>query len=96
VTPGPPRAPVAEGEPPDPTAPPAPPGQAPIVLAGLAIGVLLMGVQLWLLTVTLELYLGGRGDGLWLPATVSGLIFAGGLLLLRLLGRRPRAAPPWP
>ena len=33
---------------------PPPPGQAPIIAAGLAIGVLLLGVQLWLLTVALD------------------------------------------
>jgi hypothetical protein len=91
VTPRPPGGPDRR----DQTAEPPPPGQAPIVLAGLAVGVLLMGVQLWLLTVALELYLAGHTGGLWLPAVVSGLIFAGGLLLLRLLGQRPRAAPPW-
>jgi hypothetical protein len=96
VTPPPSDGPIAGPERRDPATEPPPPGQAPIVLAGLAVGVLLMGVQLWLLTVALELYLGGHGGGLWLPALVSGLIFAGGLLLLRLLGQRPRAAPPWP
>jgi hypothetical protein len=66
-----------------------PPGQQAIVMAALMIGLLLMGIQLWLLTVALELYLGGSGRRVWLLALVSGLIFLGGLLMLRLLGRRP-------
>ena len=66
-----------------------PPGQQAVVLAALMIGLLLMGIQLWLLTVALELYLAGAGGRGWLLALVSGLIFLGGLLVLRLLGRRP-------
>jgi hypothetical protein len=69
---------------------PPPPGQPALVMAGLAIGILLMGIQLWLLTIALELYLAGHGDQVWLTALVSGAIFAGGLLMLRLLRRRPR------
>jgi hypothetical protein len=64
---------------------PPPPGQAPIVAAGLAIGILLLAIQLWLLTVALDLYLAGHGDQVWSLAAVSGLI----------LRRRPRAARPW-
>jgi hypothetical protein len=66
-----------------------PPGHQAVVLAALMIGLLLMGIQLWLLTVALELYLAGAGGRGWLLALVSGLIFLGGLLVLRLLGRRP-------
>ena len=69
-----------------------PPGQLAIVMAALTLALLLMGIQLWLLTVALELYLGGHGRRVWLLALVSGLIFAGGLLVLRVLGRRPRPA----
>ncbi len=67
-----------------------PHGQAAIVLAGLSIGVILMGVQLWLLTVALDLYLSGRPEATWLAAGISGLVFLGGLLILRLLPRRPK------
>lgn len=66
------------------------PGRQALLLAALLIGFLLMGLQLWLLTVALEMYLGGHGDGIWLLAVASGLVFAGGLLALRLLDRRPR------
>ncbi len=69
-----------------------PPGQLAIVMAALMLGLLLMGTQLWLLTVALELYLGGHGRQVWLLAVVSGLIFLGGIVVLRLLGRRPRLA----
>jgi hypothetical protein len=73
---------------------PPPPGQMPLVLAGLAIGLLLMGIQLWLLTIALDLYLSGEGRQLWLLALISGAIFGGGLLMLRLLQRRPRLHRP--
>jgi hypothetical protein len=73
-----------------------------LIMAGLAIGVLLLSIQLWLLTIALELYLAGEGDRVWLTALVSGAIFAGGLLMLRLLRRRPQvrgtvgaAGGPW-
>ena len=69
-----------------------PPGHLAILMAALMLGLLLMGIQLWLLTVALELYLGGHGRQVWLLAVVSGLIFAGGLLVLNMLGRRPRTA----
>lgn len=72
---------------------PPPPGQGPIVLAALAIGILLMGVQLWLLTVALELYLAGEGNRVWLLALISGAIFLGGRLMLSLL-RRPHVHRP--
>jgi hypothetical protein len=69
--------------------PPAPGTQA-LLLAVLVLGVILMGIQLWLLTVALDLYLGGAGDGIWWLAVVSGLVFAGGLFALWLTERRPR------
>jgi hypothetical protein len=68
---------------------PPPPGQMTLILAGLAIGLLLMGIQLWLLTIALDLYLAGAGTQIWQLALVSGAIFLGGLLMLRLLNRRP-------
>jgi hypothetical protein len=49
-----------------------------------------MAVQLWLLTVALDLYLAGEGRSVWQIALASGAIFAGGLVMLRLL-RGPRA-----
>lgn len=67
-----------------------PPGHQAVVMAALMLGLLSMGIQLWLLTVALELYLSGHGPQVWLLALVSGLIFLGGLLGLKVLGRRPR------
>lgn len=67
-----------------------PPGRQALVLAALLIGFLLMGIQLWLLTVALDLYLGGHGDNIWLIALASGAVFIGGLVAVRLLDRRPR------
>lgn len=68
---------------------PPPPGQGPVILTALAVGILLMGVQLWLLTVSLELYLSGEGGRIWQSALLSGAIFLGGFLMLWLLRRRP-------
>ena len=67
-----------------------PPGQVAVVLTGLAIGILLMGIQLWLLTIALDLYLAGHSSDLWLLVVISGLVFLGGLVVLRILARRPR------
>lgn len=72
-----------------PTGPRPPVGQGPIVLTGLAIGILLMAIQLWLLTVALDLLLAGNGSRVWQTALASGLIFLGGLGMLWLLQRRP-------
>ena len=69
---------------------PPPPGQMTLVLAGLSIGLLLMGIQLWLLTIALDLYLAGAGAQIWQLALASGGIFLGGLVMLRLLKRQPR------
>ncbi len=66
-----------------------PPGQVAVVLAGLTIGILLMGIQLWLLTIALDLYLAGQSTYSWLLAVISGLVFLGGVLILRLLTHRP-------
>ncbi len=76
-------------EPPAPEAEELRPGQMPLVTAALAIGVLLMAIQLWLLTIALDLFLAGKGGQVWQLALISGAIFAGGLLMLWLLRRRP-------
>ncbi|HJT59586.1 MAG TPA: DUF6755 family protein [Ktedonobacteraceae bacterium] len=68
-------------------------GQVAIVLLGLAIGILLLGIQLWLLTTALDLYLAGQSTYMWLLALISGVVFLGGLLVLRMLARRPRWTP---
>jgi hypothetical protein len=67
-----------------------PVGQAPLVMVGLTIGILLMAIQLWLLTVALDLYLAGQGGEVWRLGAASGFIFVGGLGILRILRRRPR------
>ncbi len=67
-----------------------PPGQVAVVLTGLALGILLMSIQLWLLTIALDRYLAGQGVDTWLLAVISGLVFLGGLLVLRVLARSPR------
>jgi hypothetical protein len=69
------------------------PGEMPVVMAALAIGLLLMAVQLWLLTVALDLYMAGAGQRAWQPALASGAIFLGGLLMLWLLRARRMSWP---
>ena len=66
------------------------PGRQALVAAALLVGVLLMSIQLWLLTVALELYLAGEGERIWQLALASAAIFLGGLLVLRRLRRGPR------
>jgi hypothetical protein len=70
-----------------------PPGQMPVVMAALSIGILLMAVQLWLLTVALDLFMSGVGHRAWGLAATSGAIFLGGLLVLWLLRARPGGRP---
>jgi hypothetical protein len=52
----------------------------------------MLAMQLWLLTVALELFLSGEGEGIWALALVSGTLFAGGLLASWLLARKPKVA----
>lgn len=70
-------------------APRVPPGRRALLGLALAIGILMLGIQLWLLTVALDLFLGGRGAEVWSLAAFSVLIFLGGLTAHRLLGRQP-------
>lgn len=67
-----------------------PAGQSAIVGLGLAFGIILMGMQLWLLTLAFDLYLSDEPREILVLAGFSGLVFLGGLLMLRLLDRDPR------
>ncbi|HET7755045.1 MAG TPA: DUF6755 family protein [Anaeromyxobacteraceae bacterium] len=64
--------------------------EGPVLTTALALGLVLMAIQLWLLTVALDLLLGGKSEGFLRLAAASGAVFAGGLLVLRLLSARPR------
>lgn len=66
-----------------------PVGQGNIATMGLAIGLLLVVIQLWLLTIAFDAYLAGERGQTVGVAFCSGLVFIGGLLMLRLLNRRP-------
>jgi hypothetical protein len=68
------------------------PGRQSLILGALCFGLLMLGIQLWALTVALELYLSGDGSAIWGLAIASGVLFAGGLLAAWLLSRRPRVA----
>lgn len=61
-----------------------------MLTTAVTLGLILMAVQLWLLTVALDLLLGGKSEGFLGLAAASGAVFAGGLLVLRLLSARPR------
>ena len=63
-------------------------GQGPVLSAALAIGLVLLALQLWMLTVALDLYLGGEGQRVWQLTLASFVVFIGGLLSLRLLSGR--------
>lgn len=65
------------------------PGRQALLLAALIFGLIMMAIQLWLLTVALELYLAGDGDHVWGLAVGSGIVFGGGMLAVWLLSRRP-------
>ncbi len=65
------------------------PGESALVTLGLAIGILFMTIQLWLLTLAFDLYLSGERGETIRVAIISGLVFLLGLVMLRLLNRRP-------
>jgi hypothetical protein len=65
------------------------PGQAVLVTLGLAVGLLLMAIQLWLLTLAFDLYRAGERRETVGVAAGSGLIFLGGLVMWRVLDRQP-------
>jgi len=66
-----------------------PPGEASLVSAALAVGILLMGLQLWILTVALEEFQRHNDARIYLLAGISALIFVGGLAIRWLLKRTP-------
>lgn len=68
---------------PAPSAPP--PGHLGLVMLGLSMGIVLMAIQLWLLTLAFNLYLLGERKGTLIAALVSGLVFVGGIAMLRVL-----------
>jgi hypothetical protein len=73
--------------------PPAPDPRALAVIGGanVFIGILLV-VQMWLLSASLETFLAGHDDGAIPGAIVSGLLFLGCLLLARFMDRADRTA----
>ena len=73
--------------------PTPPPGYQAILLAAYMVGIILLGIQLWLLTVALETYLGGEQQYAWLLALISGVVFVGGLVVMRLLTRNTHIGP---
>jgi hypothetical protein len=65
----------------------------PVLLAALAIGLLLMALQLWLLTVAFDLYLAGERGRIWPLAWTSAAVFVGGVVVRALLRTRPSVSP---
>jgi hypothetical protein len=70
-----------------PVVPPA--GEDGLISAALSIGILLMGIQLWILTVSLEHFERHEYPPIYALAGISALIFAGGVMMLWLLRRTP-------
>lgn len=66
-----------------------PTGQSAIALFGLVVGLVLMGIQVWLLTLAFDLYLSGERNATLLAAGFSGLVFVGGLIMLWIVNREP-------
>ena len=66
-----------------------PPGEASLVGAALMIGILLLALQLWILTVALEEFQRHNDERTYMLAGISALIFAGGLAVRWLLKRTP-------
>lgn len=60
-----------------------------LIMLGLSIGILLMALQLWILTLAFDLFSSGDRTQTAILAGISGLVFLGGVLMLRLLGRGP-------
>jgi hypothetical protein len=76
-----------------------PPGESGLLAAALSIGILLMGIQLWILTVALEHFERHEYSPIYALTGISALIFAGGILMLWLLRRTPavrRTSVPHP
>jgi hypothetical protein len=67
-----------------------PPGEAGLVGAALLIGILLLALQLWILTIALEEFQRHNDQRIYILAAISALIFAGGLAVRWLLKRTPR------
>ncbi len=66
-----------------------PPGEFGLLGAALAIGLLLLGLQLWILTVALDAFQRHNNNQLYALAGISALIFLGGAAILWILRRTP-------
>lgn len=66
-----------------------PPGEAGLVGAALMIGILLLALQLWILTIALEEFQRHNNERTYILAGISAAIFVGGLAVRWLLRRTP-------
>lgn len=66
------------------------PGHDALVLGALLVGFMMIGLQLWLLSVATELVLEGHASAAWGPVALSGVVLVGGLLTEWLLSRARR------
>ena len=62
------------------------------ITGAMSLIVILLIVQIWLLTATLDSYLGGRREAAWPAAVISGLLFAGCVGLYVFVERIDRKA----
>ncbi len=60
-----------------------------LIMFGLSVGLVLMALQLWLLTLAFDLFQSGVRFQTAVIAGISGLVFIGGLAMLWLLDRNP-------
>ncbi len=60
-----------------------------LIMFGLSVGLLLMVLQLWLLTLAFDLYSSGERLQTLVIACISGLVFLGVVGMLWLLDRGP-------
>lgn len=65
------------------------PGEGALLSAAVAMGILLMGIQLWILTVALEQFDRHHYTDVYALTGISALIFAGGVAILWMLRRTP-------
>jgi hypothetical protein len=54
----------------------------PSFLTGLGIGLFILAIQVWVLLVSFDLYVHGKGGRIWQLGLAAGLVFFGGLVML--------------
>ncbi len=66
------------------------PGRQALLLAAATIGLVMLALQLWFLTIALDLFYLREQSGAWALAVLSGLVYVGGLLALGMFEKSRR------